>query len=256
MTAQEILNKIKAKEIALKEDLLKTKEVEAIQKELMEYLDEEIAIDSLAGLRYRKIKDGKKINSWWSNKEGYPFEKDIWDHKFKPLIEILEQYIAEKTIKKRLETEGLFIESRKQGENGDEHLIIGEKDGDGQKAHIIIDNKTGEIRVEENRKEPTEITRRVETIITLENGKKVISTREALKLTEEIGEKLGPITIDPDFEDTPTGAEVAYPRDTKLHKCSHCGFGFYVKNGYNELTYAVVFPRAVTCPKCQNTDPI
>ena len=94
-------------------------------------------------------------------------------------MEILQQHEAEKTIKHRLETEGLFVESRSQGD--DQHLLIGAKDGSGDKAHIVIDGKTGEIRVEDNQKEPTDLTARIETFLTLPSGKRIKTTREAIE---------------------------------------------------------------------------
>lgn len=73
----------------------------------------------------------------------------------------------------------MFVESRSQGE--DQHLLIGEKNGSGGKAHIIIDGKTGEIRVEDNQKEPTELTARIETFLTLPSGKRIKTIREAIE---------------------------------------------------------------------------
>jgi hypothetical protein len=184
MDDQELLGLIHSKEQAIKENLLKTDEAKAIQKVLIDFLDEHLSEKSITGLKYRKLKTDRRLNSWWSGIEGYPID-DTWNGRFEPLIKIFDQYQKEKTIKKRLEIEGLFIESRRQGEDGDEHLLIGKKDGSGEKAHIIIDSQTGEIRVEENRIEPTELTRRVETILTLEGGKKVKTTREGFELVGE-----------------------------------------------------------------------
>ena len=85
-----------------------------------------------------------------------------------------------KTFKNRLEAEGLFLESRSK-EGGDMHLLIGKKDGSPQKAHAVVDEKTGDIRVEDNQLEPLELVRKIESIITLENGKKIKVTRESIK---------------------------------------------------------------------------
>jgi len=71
------------------------------------------------------------------------------------------------------------VESRSQGE--DQHLLIGTKDGSGDKAHVVIDGKTGEIRVEDNQQEPTELTDRIETFLTLPSGKRIKITREAIE---------------------------------------------------------------------------
>ncbi|MFA5270109.1 MAG: hypothetical protein WC400_00630 [Patescibacteria group bacterium] len=84
-----------------------------------------------------------------------------------------------KTIKNKLKMEDLFIESRSQGE--DVHLLIGKRDGTPGKAHVVIDAKTGDIRVEDNQQEPTELVNKVESILTMPNGKKIKVTREAIK---------------------------------------------------------------------------
>lgn len=166
------------KEQALKENLLLTEEAQAIQKSLIDHLEKLLPKDSIPGLRFRKLLTDKRLQSWWANSNGYPTDNP-WT-KIEPLLEILQQHEAEKTIKNRLETEGLFVESRSQGE--DQHLLIGEKNGSAEKAHIIIDGKTGEIRVEDNQKEPTELTARIETFLTLPSGKKIKTTREAIEI--------------------------------------------------------------------------
>ena len=202
MTDQEILKLIQSKEQVLKENLLHATEAEEVQKSLVRFLDEHLPDDSIIGLRYRKLKTDKRLSAWWRGTDGYPLG-NTWVEKFEPFIKILEQYLAEKTIKRRLEVEGLFIESRKQGENSDEHLIIGKKDdAAGEKAHIIIDSNTGEIRVEEGRKEPTELIRHIETILTLPGGKRIKSSREAIEeLAEE--EKVAPDLIKIELDKEP-----------------------------------------------------
>lgn len=175
-----VLKKIWHEEAAIKENLLPTTEVQALHEALISHLENTLTSSSLPGLRFKKIKSGKPI-AWWSTEEGYPIDNP-WE-KFQPFLDILEQHEAEKTIKNRLETEGLFVETRSQGE--DQHLFIGKRDGIDEKAHIIIDGKSGEIRIEDNRQEPTELASRIETILTLPSGKKIRTTREAI---EEIPE--------------------------------------------------------------------
>lgn len=173
---KEILKEIWRKEEALKENLLTTVEAQNLQIALIGHLNNTLSKDSLAGLRFRKLLAEKRYKTWWSNQEGYPSDQ-AWE-KIEPFLELLEQYEAEKTIKRRLEIEGLFVESRSQG--GDQHLLIGEKNGSGEKAHIIIGGKSGEIRTEDKRIEPTELATHIETILTLPNGKKIRTTREAI----------------------------------------------------------------------------
>lgn len=116
--------------------------------------------------------------TWYSDRAGYP-EANTWEHKFQPFMNILEQHMAEKTIKNRLESEGLFIESRSQGE--DQHILIGEKDNTKDKAHLIIDGKTAEIRIDDSDRSPEELVHKIETILTLKDGKNIRTTRELIE---------------------------------------------------------------------------
>lgn len=172
-----ILKKVWSKEKALKENALSKKDAKAIQGLLLAYLEKILPRDSMPRLRFKKLCSQRRFQTWWSDSNGYPVGNP-WD-KIEPFLGILQQYEAEKTIKNRLETEGLFVESRSQDE--DQHLLIGPKDGSGDKARVVIDGKTGEIRVEDNQKEPTELVPKIETFLTLPNGKKIKTTREAIE---------------------------------------------------------------------------
>jgi hypothetical protein len=88
-----------------------------------------------------------------------------------------------KTIKSRLKTEDLFVETRSQGE--DQHLLIGKRDGTPEKAHVIIDGITAEIRIEDNQKEPTDLIHKIESVLTLKDGRQIRTTREAMELSHE-----------------------------------------------------------------------
>jgi hypothetical protein len=175
-TDKNILKEIWSKEEALKENLLTTEEAQALYQGLIEHLKEVLSPNSLPGLRFRKLQSNKQ-KTWLSTESGYPCFC-TWPQ-FQPYLDLLAQHEAEKTIKSRMETEGLFVESRSQGE--DQHLLIGKKDDTPEKAHIIIDGKTGEIRIEDNQQEPIELLRRIETILTLPNGKKIRTSREAVE---------------------------------------------------------------------------
>ena len=142
----------------------------------MSYLDKVLLPGSMPYLRYNKIKAEQKI-TWWKNEAGYPV-KSPWD-KFQVYLDILQQHEAEKTVKHRLEVDGLFVESRSQGE--DLHLLVGKQDGGGNKAHVIIGSSSGEIRIEKGQLEPTDLVDRIEAIFTLPSGKKIKTTREAIE---------------------------------------------------------------------------
>jgi hypothetical protein len=180
--AREILLDFSRKEKMIKEDLLKTSELRSIQDSIISFLDKNLNDESITWFRYRKIKSDKSLKSWWSGKEGFPFGDPLL--KIGPLLGILEQYLTEKTIKRRLKTEGFFIESRIDGE--DQHLLVGKRDGTQKKAHIIIDGKTAEIRVEASEKhlDPVELGVGIRTIMTLSSGEVIESTRDILRFTE------------------------------------------------------------------------
>ena len=176
MNEKDISKLIWSKEAALKENLLLTEEAKEIQETIIAFLDSVLDTNSLPGLRYRRLKNGNQLKTWWST-NGYPTDGG-WN-KIKPLVDIFEQYLAEKTIKNRIKDDEFFIESRRQGE--DEHILVGKRDGSGSKAHIVIDGTTGEIRVEDNQQAPEEVISKIQTILTLPNGKKIQSTREVLE---------------------------------------------------------------------------
>ncbi len=184
-SGQKILKEIWSKEKALKENLLPTKQAEKIQKNLISYLQKTLKKGSIPSLRFKKIITQNKYRTWWSSKDNYPVDSP-WE-KIQPFLDILAQHEAEKTIRNRIETEGLFIESRSQNE--DQHLLIGTKEGKGKKAHIIIDGKTGEIRIESNQQEPTQLTRKIETFLTLPSGERIRTTRELIKKTSDYKNK-------------------------------------------------------------------
>lgn len=177
-----ILKKIWQKEKALKENLLEMPEPENLWNELLKILDN-LPLESVHFLRYKKLKKSK-MWTWWTDSKGYP-AGDPWKDMFEPFLVIFEKYQAEKTLKSRFESENLFIESRVQGHDSDQHILVGKKDGNGNKAHIIIDGKTAEIRVEDkNHQAPEELVAKIETILTLPDGRRILTTREVI---EELG---------------------------------------------------------------------
>lgn len=171
-----ILKELWRKEEALKENLLKTAEAELLVGALIKHLENTLPPDSIPGLRFRKLMSTPF--TWWTDSNGYPVGNP-WK-RITPFLELLEQHEAEKTIKKRLETGDIFVESRSQGE--DQHLLIGKRDGSGEKAHVIIDGKNGEIRVEDRGKTPEDLSVKIEAVMTLPDGRRIRSTRELLEL--------------------------------------------------------------------------
>ena len=187
MGEHELYKLIKSKEQAIKGDVLTTEKLRQLQGEIESFLDEKLKEDenSVLYLHYRKFKaPGGKPRSLLSSERGYPIDGEAW---IKPWIDFFDQYLGEKTIKRRLETDEYWIESRIRGE--DETILIGRRDGHGEKAHVIIDGKNATIRIEDNQKAPEELVRHIATILTLPDGKKVRTTREGVGFFEEENEE-------------------------------------------------------------------
>jgi hypothetical protein len=186
MNEQELFKLIKSKEQSIKEKVLITTKLEELKKEIEFFLDKNLREDenNLLYLHYKKFKSpGSKPRTLWSTTDGYPMGGEEW---IQPWIDFFNKYLGEKTIKRRLKTEEYWLESRLDGE--DEHILIGKRNENGKKAHIIIDGESAEIRVEDKSKSSEELIKHIETRLTLHNGKKVRSTREAVEFFEDENE--------------------------------------------------------------------
>ncbi|MCB9815824.1 hypothetical protein H6786_00375 [Candidatus Nomurabacteria bacterium] len=151
----------------------------------------------------------KKLNSGWRTmlKSGFHNRKTAesklaeWESIINDILKNLHPVDSVenivKTIKNRLKTEDLFVESRSQDE--DQHLLIGKRDGSPEKAHLIIDGKTGEIRVEDNQQEPTELISKIESVLTLRDGRKIRSTRESLEEISDHDAKRPKLDLETNF---------------------------------------------------------
>lgn len=184
MKEKELIKLITKNKHAIEENILKSVNIEFIKKELLGFLNENLKKESILYLRYEKLKTDKKLKTLWSNEDEYPLEGA--KKYLQPWIDIFEQYLGSKTIKKRLENEDYWIETRTHGE--DEHIFVGKRNGTKDKAHIIIDGRTGEIRTEDNQQAPEEVLNHIEAILTLPNGRRIRYTRESLEeiLTDNI----------------------------------------------------------------------
>lgn len=83
-----------------------------------------------------------------------------------------------------------------------------------------------------------------------EEIQKAIDKLELEKLS--LKTDIGPITVTPDF-DYSSISGINFSK--KFHKCSKCGFGFYINTNNTNLFYMQP-GTTVTCPKCQNVDTI
>jgi hypothetical protein len=175
MREEEIIKVIKAKSQAIEENLLLTKELTEVKEEIETFLDRNLKGDSILALRYRKFKRSSEPRTLWSDTGGFPSGGKNW---IKPYIDFFEQYIAEKTIKNRIEDENFWVESRTQG--NEQHFLVGKKDAVGDKVHLIV-GETGEIRIDKRDQPPNEILRRVQSVLTKADGSVVKTTLEFFK---------------------------------------------------------------------------
>lgn len=158
------------------QELLEAKRLEEAESKVRSELEKIVNTlnDEILTLKLKKLNSGMRgqLKSIFHNKK--TAESSL--EKFRLFIS---EIIATKTIKRRFETEGLFVELRAQNE--DQHLIIGKRNGTPEKAHVIIDGKTGDIRVEDGQLEPTGLVPKIESILTLPNGKRIKTTREVIE---------------------------------------------------------------------------
>ncbi|MES2470607.1 MAG: hypothetical protein V4526_00005 [Patescibacteria group bacterium] len=177
-----LLRDIESCYLLAKQELLERERIEKLNLKVREELAAIIPElpDEIIQLKW------KKLNSGWrsSLKPGF-YGLETAQSEFGTRESFMREILAylktaKKTFKDRLDAEGLFIESRSK-EDGDMHLLIGQRDGTAEKAHVIIDAKTGEIRVEDNQKEPLEFVKKIETILSLPSGKKIRIVREAIE---------------------------------------------------------------------------
>jgi len=174
MKEEEIIRLIKSKSQAIDENLFLSTELTEIKDKIKEFLDHNLKSGSLLSLRYRKFKlSGSR--PLWSDGNGYPSDGKDW---IGPYIDFFEQYITEKKIINHLEDENLWVESRTQG--NEQHLLVGYKQSDGEKVHLIF-GETGEIRIDKKDQSPSEIFRKVESVLTKPDGSIVKSTLEFFK---------------------------------------------------------------------------
>lgn len=176
MNTIQALKEIRSNEAALKENLLKTDQVQALLGTLIDVLDKELDPKSVHGLRFEKFKAemGSRLTTLWSTPAGYPTDR-LWNSQFEPLLSFLEQHEATKTLKARFKDKDHFFEVRCRDE--DTHILIGERDGNPEKAHIILDGQTGEARVE-NQGVTDRLVRKLNAVFTLQNGDRIRTTRK------------------------------------------------------------------------------
>ncbi|GAF85486.1 unnamed protein product [marine sediment metagenome] len=174
MNERDIIKLIKSKSQAINENLLLSTELTEIKKKIEQFLDQNLKGNGLLSLRYRKFKLSRS-SPLYSDANGFPARGKDW---IKPYLNFFEKYITEKKIINHLEDENLWVESRTQG--NEQHLLVGDKQGNAEKVHLIF-GETGEIRIDKKDTPPTEIFRKVESVLTKLDGSIVKSTLEFFK---------------------------------------------------------------------------
>lgn len=175
MDEQEIIKLINSKRKAIEEDLLPSSQLKEIKEKIKGFLDEKLTGESILDLRYKKFKFSGQKTLWSDREGGYPINGLEW---ISPWIDFFEKYIAEKTIKQRLEKENLWVEARTRG--NELHLLAGEKDKNG-KIHIVIDEITSEIRIDKKDQVPNSLLKKIDAVLTTKKGKKIKTTMQFLE---------------------------------------------------------------------------
>lgn len=86
-----------------------------------------------------------------------------------------------------------------------------------------------------------------------EEIQKAIDRLEIDKLT--LKSSIGPISVSPDIQNYNFLSTTSALFGRRLHKCSQCGFGFYVDDSPMAVV-SMLSGKTATCPKCQNVDKI
>ena len=179
MNEKELVKLISSKEEAIANNLLLSSKLREIKHKLEDFLDKNLVEDSLLALQYRKFELSRQPTLWSDEKGLYPINGQEWIALW---IEFFKKLTAEKTIKSRLEDKDLWVESRIQGE--EQHLLIGEKSNkEGQKVHLVF-GETGEIRIDKKDQAPNEILKKIESVLTIKEGKNIKTTIEFFQKEE------------------------------------------------------------------------
>ncbi len=174
---EKILKLIKSKQAAISENLVKSVDLEAIKKEIQEFLDNNLKGDSLLALRYKKFRaPGGKNYVLLTNDQGYPVEGGGGERWIQPYLDFFKKYIAEKTLAERIENDNLWVERRIQ--NNEQHFLIGKRNNiNGEKTHLIL-GETGEIRIDKKDLQPEDIIKSIESVLSRPDGSKIKTTIE------------------------------------------------------------------------------
>lgn len=180
----EILNKLKKVQKLISDGLVRPEEKLQVLEEAKQ--KSQLFQDEL--YKRRAEKTGKQ--TIWSKQTRDGFVASDESSQLQPWIDLFENYLGQSKIKRRLESEGLWVQSNIQGE--DEHLFIGKRDGLKDKVHMVIDGGTGEIRIDPKDQTPHDLVDKVETILTTKTGEKIRSTRTSLEFLEDVDSTMGP----------------------------------------------------------------
>jgi len=139
---------------------------------------------------YKRRAEKIEKKTLWSKQTHDGFVASDEGSQLQPWIDLFENYLGQSKIKRRLEKEGLWIQSNIEGE--DEHLFVGKKDGAKDKVHLVIDGGTGEVRIDPKDLAPHDLLSEIKTILKMKTGEKILSTRTSLEFLEDTDNKIMP----------------------------------------------------------------
>lgn len=156
------------------------------------------------------------------------------------IVAVVIIYRESREYKNKLEADREFYKNKINEFLDSQKKIIEQRNKIAEGVSQKIDNKLKEYKKklkESSKKQKEEI-------------QKVIDKLELEKLT--LKTDIGPITVAPNY-DYSLMSGVGFGLFKTIHKCSKCGFGFYVDTA---PSYTRVGNMAVACPKCQNVDTV
>lgn len=180
MTDEELRKLLSGKLPLIRDNLLPSVEVEKLQRAVKQVLEAGRPMIQMAErLQAQQEKLTAALSpTLWSRRDGYPVNGLAY---IQPWVDQFDRYYAVKTIKERLEDEDLWVEARTQGE--DLHILIGDK-AEGSKAHIVIDEVTGEIRVDARDSLPAGVVKKIEAVLTTNDGRQIRTVMQFTELEE------------------------------------------------------------------------
>lgn len=175
----DLLKKVKTSIKPIQEGLLKFDEFNELCLKILNYINEATRNNNYWQLKLRKFDEEYNRGNIHVDYNDYisisrtKDSKSGWEH-FEPFVDILNLFLNERKIVKKLEDENLWVDSRVDGKIN--HLFVGERKEQKRKVHLIFDN--GQIRFDKDDTAPSELLNKVESILKTKDGKTIKSVLE------------------------------------------------------------------------------